>query len=91
MIQRRIRISSVLIGLGLLVQLLTLLGTHPLAFVAFLVIGCPVTAAGIFFFLWTILTASDAVHAPGLTGAEALRTLHEVTSAVTHADHPAAG
>jgi hypothetical protein len=53
--ERRIRWASLLIGAGLLVQLASLLVTHPLAFVAFLMIGCPLMAAGIVLYLFSLI------------------------------------
>ena len=53
--ERRIRWASLLIGAGLLVQLASLLILHPLAFVAFLMIGCPLMAAGIVLYLFSLL------------------------------------
>jgi hypothetical protein len=53
--ERRIRWASVLVGAGLLVQLASLLIVHPLAFVAFLMIGCPLMAAGIVLYLLSLL------------------------------------
>jgi hypothetical protein len=53
--ERRIRWASVLVGAGLLVQLASLLIVHPLAFVAFLMIGCPPMAAGIVLYLLSLL------------------------------------
>jgi hypothetical protein len=55
-IERRIRWSGGLIVAGLVVQLLSLLWTHPLAFVGFLMIGCPLVAAGILFFLYSLVS-----------------------------------
>jgi hypothetical protein len=40
---------------GLLVQLASLLIVHPLAFVAFLMIGCPLMAAGIVLYLFSLV------------------------------------
>jgi hypothetical protein len=54
-IERRIRWASFLIGAGLLVQLGSLLVLHPLAFVAFLVLGCPLIAAGIVLYLLSLV------------------------------------
>jgi len=51
----RIRWASLLIGGGLLVQLGSLLVVHPLAFVAFLMVGCPLMAAGIVLYLISLL------------------------------------
>lgn len=53
--ERRIRWASLLVGAGLLVQLGSLLVLHPLAFVAFLAIGCPLMAAGIVLYLFSLL------------------------------------
>jgi len=46
-IESRIRWAAMMIGAGLLLQLVTLLRVHPLAFVAFLAVGCPLVAAGV--------------------------------------------
>jgi len=53
--ERRIRWASLLVGAGLLVQLGSLLVIHPLAFMAFLLIGCPLMAAGIVLYLLSLL------------------------------------
>ena len=53
--ERRIRWASLLVGAGLLVQLGSLLLVHPLAFVAFLMIGCPLMAAGIVLYLFSLV------------------------------------
>jgi hypothetical protein len=55
-IERRIRWSGLLIVLGLLLQMLTLLWTHPLAFMCFLMIGCPLVAAGMLVFLYSLVS-----------------------------------
>ena len=60
LIERRIRWSGVLIGAGLIIQMLTLLWTHPLAFVAFLLIGCPLVAAGTLLYLYSLAVHSQA-------------------------------
>jgi hypothetical protein len=52
----RIRWSGMLIVLGLFIQMLTLLWTHPLAFVAFLLVGCPLVGAGILLFLYSLVS-----------------------------------
>jgi len=54
-IETRIKWASLLIGAGLLVQLLALLRVHPLAFVAFLVVGCPLVGAGIVLYLVSLV------------------------------------
>ena len=53
--ERRIRWSSFLIGAGLLVQLGSLLVVHPLAFLGFLMVGCPLMAAGIVLYLLSLV------------------------------------
>ena len=60
LIQRNIRWSGRLIVIGLVVQMLSLLFTHPLAFVCFLMAGCPLVAAGILFFLYSLVTHEHA-------------------------------
>ncbi len=54
-VETRIKWASLLIGAGLLVQLLALLRVHPLAFVAFLALGCPLVGAGIVLYLMSLL------------------------------------
>ena len=53
-IERRIRWSGMLVVAGLVVQMLTLLWTHPLAFMCFILVGCPLVAAGILFYLYSL-------------------------------------
>ena len=53
--ERRIRWASRLVGAGLLVQLASLLTVHPLAFVAFLMVGCPLMAAGLLLYLFSLI------------------------------------
>jgi hypothetical protein len=55
-VETRIKWASLLIGAGLLVQVLALFRIHPLAFVAFLVIGCPLVAAGILIYLTSLVS-----------------------------------
>jgi hypothetical protein len=59
-IHRNIRWSGRLIVAGLIVQMLSLLWTHPLAFVCFLLVGCPLVGAGILFFLYSLVTHESA-------------------------------
>jgi hypothetical protein len=60
-IEKRIRMAALLVCLGLLVLLLTLVRIHPLAFVAFTVIGCPLVLAGIVLFLYSVVSHSPQV------------------------------
>jgi hypothetical protein len=55
-VEMSIRRAAALICVGLLVLLLTLIRIHPLAFVAFAVIGCPLVLAGILLFLYSIVS-----------------------------------
>ena len=55
-VERRVRLAAILICLGLIVLLLTLLRIHPLAFMAFILIGCPLVLAGILLFLYSIVS-----------------------------------
>jgi hypothetical protein len=49
----------VLVCLGLLIQLLTLIRVHPLAFVAFILIGCPLVAAGLLLYLYSVVSYAE--------------------------------
>jgi hypothetical protein len=59
LIESRIKWASLLIGAGLLIQLGTLFRIHPLAFVAFVVAGCPLIGAGIILYLWSLAPAGS--------------------------------
>ncbi|HUX67210.1 MAG TPA: hypothetical protein VMV31_06960 [Terriglobales bacterium] len=54
-IELRIRLAGSLVVAGLLVQALSLLKIHPLAFVAFLLVGCPLVLAGVLLFLYSLV------------------------------------
>jgi len=56
-IEARLRRAGIVVATGLLLDLLTLLPLHPLAFIAFVGLGVPVTAAGVFYFLFNLLRA----------------------------------
>lgn len=64
-IERRIRWSGLLIGAGLVVQLLSLLKVHPLAFVVFLLVGCPLVGAGILLYLYSLAAHGHGDFNPG--------------------------
>ena len=55
-VERKIKWASTLIGAGLLVQLATLLVVHPLAFMTFLAVGCPLVGAGILLYLFSLVS-----------------------------------
>jgi hypothetical protein len=55
-LERRIRLAATLVGLGLLVLLLTLMRIHPLAFVAYAIVACPLVLAGMLLFLYSIVS-----------------------------------
>jgi hypothetical protein len=59
-IERRIRWSGLIISAGLIVQTFTLFWTHPLAFLAFLLIGCPLVAAGVLLYLYLLASQATA-------------------------------
>jgi hypothetical protein len=56
LIERRLRWAGLLIALGLIVQLTTFIWLHPLAFIAFAMIACPLIAAGILLFLYSLVS-----------------------------------
>jgi hypothetical protein len=55
LIERRLWWAGLLIATGLAVQLAVSQWMHPLAFVTFLVVACPVVAAGIAVYLWALV------------------------------------
>ncbi len=59
-IERRIRWSGMLIVVGLVVQMVSLVWAHPLAFVGFILVGCPPVGAGIVLFLYSLVSHESA-------------------------------
>jgi len=55
-LESRIKWASRLVGVGLLIQVASLLPIHPLAFVGFLAIGCPLMIAGIVLYLMSVVS-----------------------------------
>lgn len=53
---KRLQLSGVLVGAGLVVEVVTLYWAHPLAFVAFIVLGGTLVAAGILLYLYSIVS-----------------------------------
>lgn len=76
----RLRRAGLMVAAGLLIGLLSLLPVHPLAFIAFVGLGVPITAAGMIYFLLGLLGDSEPLalgDGPG-TGTP------EAVSAATH-------
>jgi hypothetical protein len=53
---RRLRISGILVGLGLTVEAVTLVWSHPTAFLAFLCIGGAMVGAGVLTYLASLVS-----------------------------------
>ncbi len=45
-----------MIGLGLTIQMLMLLWTHPLSFMIFLLVGCPLVGIGMLVYLYSLVS-----------------------------------
>jgi len=61
LLEKRLRWAGLLIALGLLVQLLTFIRIHPLSFMAFAMIGCPLVLAGMVLYLYSIVSHQPSV------------------------------
>jgi predicted membrane channel-forming protein YqfA (hemolysin III family) len=57
--QRRLRVSGILIMLGLLVEAFSLIRIHPLAFLAFMFVGGAFLVVGIGIYLLSIASPSE--------------------------------
>lgn len=57
--QRRLRMSGILIMLGLLVEALSLIRIHPIAFLAFMFVGGGFFVVGILIYLLSIASPSE--------------------------------
>jgi hypothetical protein len=55
-IERRVRVSGLLVLTGLLIELLVLRWSHPTAFLAFALIGMPLVGAGVLIFLYSLVS-----------------------------------
>lgn len=53
---RRLKLAGLLVGLGLLIEAATLFWSHPTAFLAFLLLGAVLVAAGVVLYLLSIAT-----------------------------------
>ena len=58
--EQRVRRASLIVAIGLIIQAFTAIIVHPLAFVAFLTVGCPVMVAGVLYFLLGLVSAPEA-------------------------------
>lgn len=63
-LSRRLKLSGLLVALGLIVEALTMFWRHPTAFLVFLFLGALLVAAGVLLYLLTI-----AAYAPSPDGA----------------------
>jgi hypothetical protein len=59
LIQRRVRIAAALVFVGLLIELLTLLWLHPLAFMTSAFIGAPLVGVGVLVFLYSLVSIAE--------------------------------
>ena len=57
--ERRLRVSGVLIALGLLVEALSLVRIHPLAFLGFMFVGGGLLIFGIAIYLYSIVSGAS--------------------------------
>lgn len=57
--ERRLRISGILIALGLLVEALSLIRVHPLAFLGFMFIGGGLLVIGIVIYLYSLVSVAS--------------------------------
>ena len=55
-LQTKVPIAGALIAAGLAVQLAMSFWVHPIAFIVFLGIACPLVLAGMILFLWALVT-----------------------------------
>jgi hypothetical protein len=53
-LSRRLRLSGLLVSLGLIIEVITMLWSHPTAFLAFLFLGGSLVAAGVLLYLFAI-------------------------------------
>lgn len=57
--ERRLRISGILIVLGLTVEALSLIRIHPLAFLAFMFVGGGLLVLGIAIYLYSLVSVAS--------------------------------
>jgi hypothetical protein len=59
LMERRLRISGMLILLGLVVEALSLIRIHPLAFLGFMFVGGGLLVAGIVIYLYSLVSVTS--------------------------------
>ena len=59
LVERRLRISGMLIVLGLVVEALSLIRIHPLAFLGFMFVGGGLLVAGIAIYLYSLVSVTS--------------------------------
>jgi len=59
LMERRLRISGILIVLGLLVEALSLIRIHPLAFLGFMFVGGGFLIVGITIYLYSLVSVAE--------------------------------
>jgi hypothetical protein len=60
LMERRLRVSGILIVLGLVVEALSLIRTHPLAFLGFMFVGGGLLVAGIAIYLYSLVSVASS-------------------------------
>jgi len=64
LIEHRLALAGLLIGFGLVIQVITFFWIHPLAFMAFILLACPLVALGIIIYLYSLVSAQSAPEKP---------------------------
>ena len=59
-LERRIRWAAVFVMVGIAILLGSLASDHPLSFMAYLVLGCPVVLLGVLLYLYALSTARSS-------------------------------
>jgi hypothetical protein len=57
-LEQRLGKAGLLIAAGLLVEVASSSVIHPLAFMAFLLVACPLIVAGMLLFLWSLVAST---------------------------------
>ncbi|HWO00157.1 MAG TPA: hypothetical protein VNS63_12910 [Blastocatellia bacterium] len=59
--ERRLRIAGTLVVLGLLIELISLLWSHPIAFIVFVAAGGLLIGVGIVIYLYSLVSGGESV------------------------------